>query len=148
MTYQERSAAVSLITTLLILGYFSLNLLRIIQNAGLNQHAIFTLWATIIVLSIIVTILANILAQILGAIVNTVATGEEEKFVSDERDKLIELKGTRNAYVVFGLGVFLSMITMVLNQSPLVLFNLLVFCGFCAEIVSSVSRLLMYRRGV
>jgi hypothetical protein len=39
------------------------------------------------------------------------------------------------------------MLTMVLGQPPLVMFNLLIFSGLTAQIFADLSRLLIYRRG-
>jgi hypothetical protein len=78
-----------------------------------------------------------------------VRTNEEPEIedIADERDKLIDLKGTRSAYVAFSIGVFLSMLTFALDQPPLVMFTLIIFFGIVAQIAGDVSRLYYYRRG-
>ena len=147
MSYQERSSTVSLMSSLLIFGYYLVNVFQMVQAGGVNSTSVFSLWGTIIVLAIIINILSNIITHIVFAIIYAIRTNEEERLISDERDKLIGLKGTRNAYLIFGLGVFVSMATLVFNMSPLVMFNLLIFFGMAAEIVGDLSRLYFYRRG-
>jgi hypothetical protein len=148
MSYEERNNVVSLVCSLLILAFYLVNLYPMIQDGELVATQVYSLWATTIVLAIVINIAAAILTNIAFAIVHTVATKEDPKFITDERDKLIQLKGTRNAYLIFGLGTFFSMGTLVLNIPPLVMFNLLIFSGIAAEVFGSLSRLYLYRRGV
>ncbi len=147
MSYQERNSAVSLITSLLIFGFYAVNVLRMYQAGGLNSTNVFSLWATVIILSILITIVSTILAQIVLTIVHMIRTREEEPFIADERDELISLKGTRISYGVFSVGVLLSMGTLVINMPPLVMFILLIFAGLTAGIIGDLSRLYLYRRG-
>ncbi|NIT58571.1 MAG: hypothetical protein GWN00_20770, partial [Aliifodinibius sp.] len=70
------------------------------------------------------------LAHIISAIVQSIQTGDENpeiEDVSDERDKLIALRGTQVTYIVFSIGVFFAMLTFVLGQPALVMFTLLIF---------------------
>lgn len=148
MSYQEKNIIVSLVSTLLIFGYYVLNVLRMNQGGDLQPTAVYSLWATVIALGIIIIILATILAQIAFAIIQYIQTQEEEEFIEDERDKLIDLKGTRNAYYLFSIGVFLAMLTAVFGMPPLVMFNLLLASAFLGAIMGDVSRLFYYWRGV
>ena len=74
-------------------------------------------------------------------------TNEVEDFVEDERDKVIELKSARNAYIVSSICVALSMLAFVLGQPALVMFNLLILSGIVGGIFEDISQLAMYRRG-
>lgn len=148
MTYQEKTTTVSLMSTLLIFGFYLVNALPLMQSEPMNSTAIFSLWATIIILSIIVNIVSSILTLIVFNVIQMIRTHEEESDIMDERDKLIGLKGTRNSYVTFSLGVLVSMVTLVMNMPAVVMFNLLVISGLAAQVVGDVSRLYLYRRGV
>lgn len=121
-----------------------------IQGGNFNSTNVFRLWGIIIALAIVVTIFATILTHIVSAIVQAIKTGEENPKIEDfedERDKFIDLRGTRVTYLVSSIGSFLSMLTFVLGQPPLVMFTLLIFFGVVAQIVGDVSRLYLYRRG-
>ena len=148
MTYQERNIVVSLVSNLLFLGYYAINVYNMTQNGGLNSTGVFSLWGTVIVLGIVITIVSTILAHVASSIFTMITTHEEPSFIEDERDKLIHLKGTRNAYVVFAVGVLISMGTLVMNMSPLVMFLLLIFSGIGSAIFGDLSRLYFSRRGV
>ena len=101
-------------------------------------------------LAIFFTIVATILTHIISAIIQVIKTGEEEPEIedlADERDKLIDLRGTKATYFVSSIGVFLAMLTFALGQPPLVMFTLLIFFGVVAQIIGDISRLILYRRG-
>lgn len=150
MSYQEKTVVVSLFSYLLIWGYYLLNILQMYQAGNPNSTKVFGLWVTVIVLSIIVNIVANILTQVLTAILYAIKNGSDkvEKMVEDERDRLIGLKGTKVSYIVFSVGVLIAMLSFVMNQPPLVMFNLLIFFSIVAELVGSLFQLVLYRRGV
>jgi hypothetical protein len=57
------------------------------------------------------------------------------------------LRGTKLTYLVYSLGVFLSMLSFVFGQPPLVMFTLLIFSGLVAQVTGDISRLYLYRRG-
>jgi hypothetical protein len=150
MTYRETNISVSLASSLLVMGYYLVNWTKMYQEQGLNSATIFRLWAIVIVATIVLNILGNILTNILLSIVHAIKTqsDKEPRFVEDERDKLIELKGTRAAYIAFSIGVFLAMLAFVLGQPALVMFSLIIFFSITAEIISDVLQLSYYRRGV
>ncbi|MCB0100054.1 MAG: hypothetical protein KDE46_30185, partial [Caldilineaceae bacterium] len=100
---------------------------------------------------VVVTILATILTHIVSTIIEAIRTGEKAPEIEDfqdERDKLIDLRGTKVTYTVSSLGAFLAMLTFVFGQPPLVMFTLLIFFGVSAQIVGDITRLLLYRRGI
>lgn len=149
MSYQEKSVTVSLFTTLLILGYYLTNIFRMYFGEGLVSGQVFRLAGIVIGASIIVNITANILTNIILSIVHAIRTGKEEaeRFIEDERDDLIGLKGTKFSYIVFSVGVLLAMISFVIGQPPLVMFSLIVLFGLVSEIVGDLVQIALYRRG-
>lgn len=149
MSYQEKNITVSLVSTLLILGYYLVNVFQMYQDGGLIADRVFRLWAIVIVAGIIVNIVSSILTNIVLSIVHAIKTKteEEERFIEDERDKLIGLKGTRVSYITFSIGVLLAMLTFVFGQPALVMFSLIIFFSLVAEIVGDISQIYRYRRG-
>ena len=147
MSYKEKSIVVALASHILILGYFSIKIYQFYQAGPLVPGLVFRMWGVIIVLMILINILGNILANIVSSAIQMVKTNEVEGFVEDERDKTIELKGTRNAYVFNSICVGLSMLAFVLGQPPLLMFSLLILSGILAGIFEDISQLAMYRRG-
>lgn len=150
MSFQEKNITVSLVNFTLILGFYLIRVFQMTQSGSFNSANIFRLWGITIALAIIVTIVATILTHIGSAIIHAIKTGEERadvEDIEDERDQLIDLRGTKITYVVYSIGVFLAMLSFVLGQPPLVMFSLLIFFGLLAQITGDISRLALYRRG-
>jgi hypothetical protein len=150
MSFQEKNIAVSLATFTLILGFYSIRVFQMVQGGSFNSTNVFRLWGIIIALAVVVTIFATILTHILSAIFHAIKTGEENPDIEDtedERDKLIDLRGTKVTYFVSSIGGLLSMLTFVLGQPALVMFTLLIFSGVMAQVIGDVLRLYLYRRG-
>jgi len=111
---------------------------------------VFRVWGIVIVLAVLVTIFATILTHIVYAILQAIRTGQQNPKLEDfedERDRLIDLRGTRVTHLVSSIGASLSMLTYVLGQPPLVMFTLLIFFGVVAQIIGDIRRLFLYRRG-
>jgi hypothetical protein len=150
MSYRETNIYVSLVSSLLVLGYFLVKWLPMYRGGDLESGQVFRLWAIVIVATIILNILGNILTSIVLSIGHAIKThsDKEPRFIEDERDKLVDLKGTKASYIAFSIGVFLSMLTFVFNQPPLVMFSLIVFFSVTAEIIGDIWQLSLYRRGL
>lgn len=150
MSFQEKNITVTLLSFTLILGIFLTRVWHMIQNESFTTTNVFRLWAIIIVMAVIVTIIAMILTHVGSTIYQVIQTGEKHPKIedfADERDKLIDLKGTKVTHTISSIGGFVAMLTFALGQSPLIMFTLLIFFGVVAQIVGDASRLLLYRRG-
>jgi len=157
MSFKEKNITVSMVSFTLVLLFFLIAVLRLIQTDSFTSTYVFRLWGVVIVLSIVVTVLATIFTHILSAIISAIATaietGEEPSNVEvedleDERDQLIDLRGTRITYAISSIGVFFAMLSYVLGQEALVMFTLLIFVGLVAQVIGDASRFYLYRRGV
>ena len=150
MSFQEKNITVSLVNFSLIILYFLFRIFQMIQTETFIPENVFRLWGIIIVAAIIVTILATILTHIITVTIEVIKTGDENPKIDgtqDERDQLIDLRGTKITNLFSSVGVFLSMLTFVFDQPPLVMFSLLIFFGALAQIIGDASRLFLYRRG-
>ena len=149
MSFQEKNIAVSLSTFTVILGFYLIRVFQLVQSESFNSTNLFRLWGIIAILAVIGTILATIFTHIVGGIVHKVRTNEDPHIedIQDERDQIIDLKGTRVAYTFSSIGVALSMLTFVFGQSPLIMFSLLIFFGVLAQVIADIWRLTLYRRG-
>ena len=149
MSFQEKNITVSLSIFVAILGFYLIRVFQMVQNESFNSTNVFRLWGIIAVLAVIGTILATIFTHIVGGIVHKVRTNEDPHIedIQDERDQIIDLKGTRVAYTFSSIGVALSMLTFVFGQPPLIMFSLLIFFGVLAQVIADIWRLTLYRRG-
>ena len=151
MSFQQKNVTVSLVNFSLILGFYSIRVFQMIQSGSFNSANVFRLWWIIIGLAVVVTIFATILTHIVLAILHAIRTGDENpdvEGIEDERDQLIDLRGTKLTYLVDSIGGFLAMLTFVQGQPPLVMFSLLIFFGVLAQILGDVLRLRLYQRGL
>lgn len=150
MSFQQKNISVSLVSFSLILGFFLIRVIQMVLAENFIPANIFRLWGIVIALGILVTIFATILTHIVSAIIEAIKTGDENPKIEgfeDERDQLINLRGTKVAYIVYSIGVLLSMLTFVFGQPGLVMFTLLILFGIVAQIIGDISRLYLYRRG-
>ena len=151
MSFQEKNITASLVSFSLILGFFIIRVLQMVQSGNFTSHNLFRLWLIVIVVAIVATILTTIFAHIIDAIIQAIKTGGEEEpeidDTEDERDKLIGLRGTQVTYIFTSIGVFLAMLTFVFGQPALVMFTLLIFFGIAAQVIGDIARLVLYRRG-
>jgi len=150
MSFQQKNITVSLVNFTLILGFYLIRVIQMLLGGSFNSTNVFRLWGIVIALAVVVTIFATILTHIVSAIIHAIKTGEEKSTIEDiedERDRLIDLRGTKVTYFISSIGGFLSMLTFVFGQPPLVMFTLLIFFGVVAQIIGDVLRLYLYRRG-
>jgi len=150
MSFQEKHITVTLVNFTLIMGFLLIRVFQLIRNDSFNAPNVFRLWGIVIILAVVVTVAATVLTMIVSAIIEAIKTGGKEPEIEDfkdERDTLIDLRGTKITYTVSSLGSFVAMLTFVFGQPPLVMFTLLIFFGVLAQIMGDISRLLLYRRG-
>jgi hypothetical protein len=147
MSYQEKKNIVSLISTILIFGFYCLYMFQKYQEGHIDSTD-WIFWGSVILILIPVSIVAKIIIHIVFSIINTIATNEKEPAFSDELDKLIGLKATRNSHYVFTIGFVLSMVPLVMDMSPSVMFIILILSGLVSEVVGFITQLYLYRKGV
>jgi hypothetical protein len=149
MSFQEKNITVSLASFTLILVFYLVRLAGMLLGDGLSAPGVYWLWGAVVALSTAGTIAATIFTHIAGNAMRA-AAGErpEVSGLRDERDQLIDLRGTSVAYRISSIGVALSMLTLVLGQPPLVMFSALIFFGLAAQIAADIVRLSLYRSGL
>ena len=150
MTFKQKNITVSLVNFTLILGFFLFRTVQMLQSGTFTEPNVFRLWGIVIVLAIVVTIAATVLTHIVSAIIEAVRTGDDNPDIEDfedERDKVIDLRGTKITYLFFSLGVLVAMLTFVFGQPPLVMFSLLILFSLSAQVLGDAVRLFLYQRG-
>lgn len=96
------------------------------------------------VILFIVAIVLLVIMQIVGHILIALVDRRDQ---TDERDRLIELKGTRNAAYVLATGVFLSLCAAMVTDGNFVFTHLLLASWVLAQLVEIGSQLFLYQRG-
>jgi hypothetical protein len=141
MTFKEMNAAVMLLGAVVISAWV---LKDAIGDPGLSLSAV----ASRLCWAILASIVFNIVAIIVFTILISIAQGREFKDeAADERDRLVDAKAMRNAYVVASLAGLAALIVWALNlevtTGVYVLYGGLMLAGA----TDAVSRLTYYRVG-
>lgn len=165
MSYQEKRTNVSMITGILILVAYCIYAYGKYQSGTIASDNI-KFWAITmlvfigigIVAAIVIQIVFHILLSIAMAIKEQVQTGKcddkelekniELEMVTDEMDKLIELKSMRVGFVVAGVGFVAGLGAIILNYSPSVMMNILFLSFSAGSIFEGFAQLYFYRKGV
>lgn len=92
----------------------------------------------------VLAVVMLVIMQIVGHIVIAIVDRRTE---TDERDRLIELKGTRIAAYVLATGVFLALCAALLTNGNFVFTHVLLGFWVLAQLVEIGSQLFLYRRG-
>jgi hypothetical protein len=109
----------------------------------------FKFWASVILIFVPVQIITRIIIHIISAIITKIIDNKEEiPEKSDEMDKLIDLKSTRNSSGILGIGILSAMGLLLLDMPLVVMFYVILSSMFIAGIVTDVSMFYFYRKGV
>lgn len=147
MYQKEKEILVSVISSVLIIVFYSLYVYHNYFSVHPEIINDFKFWGKAFLVLIPVSIVAQIVIHIIFAIINKIVTNEEISDITDERDKLIELKTIRISHWIFILGFLLSMASQAAGMQPWVMFVTLIYSGFVASIISELIKLYYYRRG-
>ncbi len=147
MYQKEKQILVSMITMILILGSYSLYVYYKYLAGNSDVLNDFKFWGKAYLILIPVSIAAQIIIHIIFFAINKIVTNECPPDITDERDKLIELKAIRIAHWTFIVGFILSMGSQAMGMQPWVMFVTLIYAGFIAAIASESAKIYFYRKG-
>jgi uncharacterized membrane protein len=148
MTYQEKQSIVNIVSALLITSIYGS---IVYQKHVLGQFDLttdFKTWGVIFLIFIGVSIVSRIIIYIIFHILNAIATRDEKVPIEDERDKLINLKSTRNSFHAFSVGFMLLFVMLAFGMPIYGLFIFMVIFGVISEIIENSSRIYYHRKGV
>ncbi len=147
MGHQEKQSIVSIIGSVLVIGFYSLYVYRNYIQADLELLNDFQFWGKSFLYLIPVAIVVQIVIHIVFAIADRIITKEDMPGFTDERDKLIELKSIRISHWIFILGFMLAMGSLAMGMKPYVMFLTLISSGFLASLASEAAKIIYYRKG-
>lgn len=148
MGHQEKQSIVSIIGSVLVIGFYSLYVYRNYIQADMELLNDFQFWGKSFLYLIPIAIVIQIVIHIVFAIANRIITQEDIPNFTDERDKLIELKSIRISHWIFILGFMLAMGSLAMGMKPYIMFLTLISSGFLSSLASEVAKIIYYRRGV
>jgi len=148
MSYQEKENIVNILSGLLITGIFAWVVYQRHMQGRFDLTEDFSKWGVLFLIFIGVSVVARIIIYIIFHIINYIATREEDIPVSDERDKLIKLKATRNSHYVFSGRFVISVFALSIGMPVYGIFIVFIVTGLLSEIVDNGSQLYYQRKGV
>ena len=140
ISFKEKSIWVSLIITIVVFGYYFTRVFGILNQSTGGTTEPIVLYIGVVIFMVILVIVSHILLAI-------IYTKEANDF-NDERDKLIELKGTRISYWILILGIFQAVAGLLMTKSPIMIANVLLLFFVIAAIVGDSVKLYYYRKGI
>jgi uncharacterized membrane protein len=148
MSHQEKGAIVSLLSALIVFVLYTFYALDLYQGGYFNGPEAGSLVGQSAFVMIIVGIGVRILVQILFSVTEAIVTKEKDHPVTDERDKLIELKGMQIAFIFFSFSFLVLMGILALDMlSPHMVILLTILGLYLASIVADSIKIFLYRRG-
>lgn len=148
MGHQEKQSIVSIIGSMLVIGFYSMYVYENYIQGDLEVLNDFQFWGKSFLYLIPIAIVVQIVIHIVFAIANRIITQEDMPDITDERDKLIELKSIRISHWVFIVGFGLAMGSLAMGMKPYVMFLTLISSGYLASLASEVAKIIYYRKGV
>jgi hypothetical protein len=138
---------ISVLSTIIILGIYGL---RVYTNYLADNPELlndFKFWGKSFLILIPVMVVAQIIIQIIFAIINAIVTKKETAEITDERDKLIDLKAIRVSHWTFCAGFLMAMGSQAIGMQPYVMFITLIGSCFIAGIAEGITQIYYYRKG-
>jgi hypothetical protein len=134
LTFQEKSLWVLFLGLLGVYGYYFSMVLPSDAVDVMPQHMVLFAAAVAYLVS----------SQVVGHILIAIVDPRDE---TDERDRIIELKGTRAGSWVLAVGVFASLCVAVQTQGNFLFTHVLLGSWVLSQLVETGSQLYLYRRG-
>jgi|OpeIllAssembly_1097287.scaffolds.fasta_scaffold119983_3 hypothetical protein len=134
LTFEEKSLWVLFLGLLGVYGYYFSMVLPTDAVNVMPQHKV--LFA--------VAVAYLVASQVVGHILIAIVDPRDE---TDERDRLIELKGTRVGSWVLAAGVFITLVVAVQTEGNFLFTHVLLGSWVLSQLVEIGSQLYLYRRG-
>jgi hypothetical protein len=146
MTFHEVKYLTSFVTTALVAAAYA-SRVRALHAEGyfagpdgdiLTGRTLLILIAAIVIAGIIGQIIVTIIATILGT---------KAEYDDDERDRQIDMRAMRAAFVLVGIAMLGGLIMLATGATPFLSFHILVFGMVAAGLIADLWRVALYRRG-
>lgn len=148
MSFQERRTIFSVVSGWIISIIFGLYLHNYYGEQLWSTPVDFPFWGKVFVIFIGVSIGARIIVHIIFHIIYKMATNDSDIDVTDERDKLIELKSERISHWFFILGFILAMWSLTWEVPHYYWFIIFFLGGLLSELVGAIATIYFYRKGI
>ncbi len=140
MPFREKSAWISLVTTLAVYAYYFWRVMDARAQGQAECAELFGLLVGCIVILIVWQVILHIIAAIWSP--------RDALARQDEREKLITLKATHIAFYVVVTGVLIAACGLMIGADGFIMANLLLFALVVGEIAKYASQIVYFRKGI
>lgn len=148
MSIQEKKAVFNLITTILFMGGYVFYTFGLHGDQNIPKIDEPTFWGSFMLIMMGVTIVLKIVSYIIFYTIMTQLNKDEDPEFEDDYDKQIEMRSDRNSHHLFMIGFIGSLIPLAMGQSIANMFITLLSAGLISSIVSDLSKLYYYKKGI
>lgn len=148
MSFQERRDLASLIGTIAFTAIYVWVLAGRVETHAIDLATDLRFWGAAFLIFVPVQVVAKIVFMILFMIVNTIATQREEPDITDEMDRIIELRSVRISGWVFMGGFFVAMGALTAGMGLQAMFGVFAVTVVLCGVTMDVAHIVYYRRGV
>ncbi|MEQ9403945.1 MAG: hypothetical protein RIM99_10185 [Cyclobacteriaceae bacterium] len=148
MYYHEKKSILNILSTLIIYGIYYWFVFEKYGSEAMSPEEELQFWGKTLLLVIPIAIAGKIIIHIAFSVTHRIISKEKQPCFEDEREKLIMLKSTRNAFFVFGFG-FLGALSAIALGWPLhVMFTWMICAGVMSDVFDNLSQLWFHRKGI
>lgn len=148
MTFQEKGIATGLGVLILMYGIYGIALYDMFRGGQFAAAGGGSLLGKSILMLMAAVVITTLVVRIAMTALEAIANRDVHPVISDERDRLIELRGLRISHFVFAGGFVIAMVALALGQSAFVVINLIILSLGAGEALGSIGQLYLYRRGL
>ncbi|MEP1093883.1 MAG: hypothetical protein ABJG78_02170 [Cyclobacteriaceae bacterium] len=148
MYYHEKKSIVNILSTLLIYGIYYWIVYQRYGETVMSVEEELQFWGKTMLLVIPIAIGGKIIVHIIFSITHRLVTKEEQPGFEDERDRLIALKSTRNAFFIFGVGFLFALSSLAMGWPLQSMFIAMIIAGILSDVFDNLSQLYFHSKGI
>jgi hypothetical protein len=145
---KEKQIIVTTFSLLLVLGLYTLYVYK--KYVQINPELINNLqfWGKAFLIMVPVMIVSLIILHIIFAIINKIVTKEDLPTITDEMDKMIDLKAVKISRGIYSIGFILAFASQAMGKQIWVLPTILIASCFVSAFIEGVVKIYFYRKGI
>ena len=165
MSYQEKRTIFTVVSGIILLVAYVLYTYGKIQSGNVDVEDL-KFWANTMLVFIGIGIVITIISQIIFHILLAISIAVKEKIknndlsdeqiektinnemITDEMDKLIELKSMRIGFFLSGMGFIVGLLFLVFDYSPVIMLNILYVSFSVGSLLEGFTQIYYYRKGI
>ncbi|MBN2212974.1 MAG: hypothetical protein JW723_01910 [Bacteroidales bacterium] len=105
-------------------------------------------WGKRFIVLVPVMVVALIVIHIIFAIINKIVTNQDIPVITDEMDRLIDLKSIKISRWVTSVGFLLAFGSQAIGMQPWVMLATLISSCFLGGVVEGIVQIYFYRKGI